>query len=110
MSLFVDIDNLCLNLFALLENIRGMSQLFICYLRNVNKSVNAGDNLRESAEGRHGNDCNLDNIADLVVIHKDCPGVGFLCLVAEGNSALFGIKGLDININFLTDGNNILRI
>ena len=51
MSLFIDIDNLCLNLFALLENIGGMSQLLICYLRNVNKSVNAGEICAKAPNG-----------------------------------------------------------
>ena len=110
MLLIVDVGDLCVNDLSFFKNVRGMSELLVCDLRDVDKTVNAGNNLSKCSE-RHER-CNLYGytVADVVLCSEERPGVCFLCLVTEGNSALFTVEALDEYVKRIADGNDILRV
>ena len=76
----------------------------------MDKAVNAGDNSGECAESGDTHNLGLNNIAYLVSLLENCPGIVLVFSVAERNLFVFGIKGLDEYFNFLTDGENLGRI
>ena len=107
MILIVDVDNLNINLISNMKNIRGRSDLLGRKLRNVDKSVNTGDKLSESAERQQTYDLDLCNVADGVGGHEYIPRVGLLGLISERDTSCVLIEGLNVNGNLLTDRYNI---
>ena len=84
----VDADDLRVDLVAYVENFRGRRDLVIGDLADVDKSVSSGNHFRESAELHQRYDLDLRNVAERILVSKDVPGIGFLCLVSERNSLL----------------------
>ena len=68
----------------------------------MDKTVNARDYLRESAELGNAYDGRLDNVALAVLGNELCPGIIVGILSGEGNSLLLGIIGLDDNVDLVT--------
>lgn len=104
MLLIVDFCDLCINDLSLFENIGRVSELLVCYLGDVDKSVDAGNDLSKRSEGHKRRNLYGYDIAYVVLCSEECPGVCFLCLVTEGNSALFTVEALDEYVKRITDG------
>ena len=103
----VDVSDLALNLLADLENIGRLADTLICDLRNVDKSVNSGDNRCKCTEGCETYDLGINNRINGIVTAKDLPGVVLCLLVAERNLLVLLVKALDINLDLLTYGKNL---
>ena len=73
----------------------------------MDKTVNAGDNLCECAEGCDAYDSNVNNIAFVIFSNKLVPGVVLFLLVAQGNSLLLGVEALYIYIELVTYLNDL---
>ena len=110
MVFFVDSCDLSLNFLTNLEFVFGLSDLVVCYLADVDKSVAAGNDFSERAERHKADDLNGCNIAYSVLLSEDVPGVHFLCLVAERDSALFAVEGLYIYMDLVSNLNNFGRM
>lgn len=92
LGLLIDIGDLDINGIADLENIVRLLDLVICDLAYVNKSVNAGNDLRKSAEGHKAYDLDVRGIADLILVVENEPRIGILGLVSERDSALLAVE------------------
>ena len=110
MVFFVDSCDLSLNFLTNLEFVFGLSDLVVCYLADVDKSVAAGNDFSERAERHKADDLNVCNIAYSVLLSEDVPRVHFLCLVTEGDSALFAVEGLYIYMDLVSNLNNLGRM
>lgn len=95
----VDSGDLCLDDVADGKNLFGLADAAVCDLRNVDQTVNAGQDLCESAEGHELYDLDLCGIADIVVSGELDPGILVGILVAKGDLALFLIEADDIDID-----------
>ena len=63
----------------------------ICKLRNMDKSVNSGDNAYKSAVRHKFKNLNFDSIADLIFLGKDYPRIILGLLISKRNFLRFGI-------------------
>ena len=75
----------------------------ICDLAYVNKSVNAGNDLRKSAEGHKAYDLDVRGIADLILVVENEPRIGILGLVSERDSALLAVDRLYEHLDNIAD-------
>ena len=75
-------------------------------LRDVNQAVHTGHDFGKCAEGHHVDDLHGSNVADLVLIGEDLPGIHFLGLIAKGNALFLGIEVLDKDIDVLAELNH----
>ena len=105
--LVVDSNDLSIDLLTYLENLGGVSDALVSDLRDVDKSVDLGNDLSECSEGSDAYYGNVCNVADSELIVEDLPGVGVLGLAAERDALLFNVERLNeyfdriANLNYL---------
>ena len=100
------------NLFTIadLNNIGGCINTLVCKLRNVNESVDTGDDFSEGAEARDIYNLNGSNIADIVLTCKKRPRICFLCLISERNLSCLGVEALNKNMDIIAYLDNIAGV
>ena len=76
-------DNLYVNLFTYCKNVIGLVDAAVSNLRNVDKTVNTGNNSCKCTISSHADNLNIDNILNSVLGLEDFPGVLVSLLVAE---------------------------
>ena len=78
----------------------------------MDKTLKALADFGESTERAESYDLNVDYGTDFVISDEDFPRIGVSGLIAERDLSLavFVDKSLDINLDFVTDGNNLRRI
>ena len=89
------------------EYILGLAYTAVGDLGDMDKSVNAGQDLCKSAEGHELDDGNGGNAAHLVLVGESSPGVGIGVLVAQGDLALLLVEVDDVDINLVAHGEDL---
>src|SRR5699024_7966223 len=85
LSLRVDLGDLGLNGLSYGEEIGDIVYSLVGNLRNVYKSVDAGDDLSECAEISNRDDLNIDNLSYSIAVLEDLPRIVRLLLIDERN-------------------------
>ena len=84
--------------------------MLIGNLRNMNKSVNTGENSCKRTVRSNAYYLNIRNIAYGKFIIENGPRIILFLLVAERNLSLLRVKSLDIYFNGIADRKNFGRI
>ena len=79
-------------------------------LADVDQTVAAGNDLRKCAERHQADNAHIRHVAFPILVHELCPRVHLFGLVAEGDSALFGIKGLHVYVELVADADDLGRM
>ena len=79
-------------------------------LTDMDQTVYTGQNLGECAKAHQLHDLDLSRIADRIAIGEHGPGVRIRILVAERDLSLLTVKVNDIDIDLITDGNDLGRL
>ena len=87
-----------------------MSILLLAICENVDKTVNAGDDVCKCAESSKTNDCSLNNCALGIVVLERISGIVLSVLEAERNLLCFLVDVLYINVNSVANVNNLAGV
>ena len=107
MLLFVNRRDLCLYNVADTQDILGLFNAMIRNLADMNQAVHAGQNLCKGAEAHQLHNLDLGCITDGIAAGEHGPGVGIRIFVTEGDLSLLTVKVDDVDINLITDGNDL---
>ena len=105
--LHVDVDDLGFHFLTFGQHVFGLADAAVSDLGNVDQAVDAGDDFSESTEVHELDHLNGSNVAHVVLLTKDGPGVVLSGLVTQGDLLLFGIVGDDENVNLVAHSNNV---
>ena len=84
--------------------------MLVCNLRNVNKTINTGNDASESTVCSHTNNGNLCSVANGVLVVKENPGVFISFFVTKRNLFLLGVNCFNINLNGIANTYNLCRV
>ena len=76
----------------------------------MDQTVRAGHDLSKCAEGREADDLDRCNVADVVLVLEDVPGVHLIGLVAERDLAGLAVEVLDVNVDDIADLDDLGRM
>lgn len=105
--LVVDVGDLDINILANGELIFRLADAAVGDLRNVDQAINAGHDLGKSTEGHQLDNLDVHNAADFALLSEHSPGIRVGILVAQGDLALLLIEADNIDIQLITDGNDV---
>ena len=103
----VDVGNLDFDLLTDGKNILGFCNSVVGDLGDVDKTVNAGDDVRKSAEGSHADNFNLRGGTDGIISLEDFPGVVLFLFVAEADFLVLLVNVLYEYLKGIADLNNV---
>ena len=106
----VQFSDLDINLLANRQNIGGLAHPLAGDLADVYQPIDAGNQLGKSAERGQRDDLDRNNLSNRVVVLQDGPRIILVLLIAKGDLLLLRINILDINIDHITDLDDLRRM
>ena len=106
----VDTGDLRLDLVADSQLISGLLDALVGDLGNMDQTIDAGNDVGESAECGQTDNLSLNNGADRIISLEDDPRIVLGLLVAQRNLFGLGIDVLNVNFNGIADIDDLARM